>query len=121
MNAAAQLLVGRHDFSAFRAAECQAASPVRDLRRFEVMRNGSLIRIRVEANAFLHHMVRNLVGLLVYVGLGRQPVGWAADVLASRDRSRAAPTFSAAGLYLSAVQYDAAFGLPEPADFVPFA
>lgn len=121
MHAAAQLLVGRHDFSAFRAAECQAASPVRELRRFEVMRHGRLIRMRVEANAFLHHMVRNLVGLLVYIGLGRQPVSWAADVLASRERSRAAPTFSAAGLYLTAVQYDAAFGLPEAADFVPFA
>lgn len=121
MHAAAQLLVGRHDFSAFRAAECQAASPVRELRRFEVMRDGRLIRIRVEANAFLHHMVRNLVGLLVYIGLGRQPVNWAADVLAARDRSRAAPTFSAEGLYLSAVQYDADFGLPEAADFAPFA
>ena len=121
MHAAAQLLVGRHDFSAFRAAECQAASPVREVRRFEVMRHGRLIRIRVEANAFLHHMVRNLIGLLVYIGLGRQPVSWAADVLASRERSRAAPTFSAAGLYLTAVEYDAVFGLPDAADFVPFA
>jgi tRNA pseudouridine38-40 synthase len=119
MHSAALSLIGRHDFSAFRAAECQAASPVRELTRFEVMRSGRLIRIRIEANAFLHHMVRNLVGLLVYIGLGRQPVGWAAEVLASRDRARAAPTFSAAGLYLSAVQYDPAFGLPDPVDFVP--
>jgi tRNA pseudouridine38-40 synthase len=66
-------------------------------------------------------MVRNLIGLLVYIGLGRQPVSWAADVLASRERSRAAPTFSAAGLYLTAVEYDAVFGLPDAADFVPFA
>jgi len=119
MAAAALSLVGRHDFSAFRAAECQAASPVREVSRFDVTRHGRLIRVRIEANAFLHHMVRNLVGLLVYIGLGRQPVGWAHEVLALRDRSRAAPTFSPAGLYLSAVQYDPGFGLPEPTDWTP--
>lgn len=120
MQAAAQRLVGEHDFSAFRAAECQAASPVRHLMQLEVKRVGRLIRVRAVANAFLHHMVRNLVGTLVYVGLGRQPVGWVSDVLASRDRAAAAPTFSASGLYLTHVQYDPAFDLPQPVETGPW-
>jgi tRNA pseudouridine38-40 synthase len=116
MRQAAALLVGRHDFSAFRAAECQAASPVRELRQLSIERCGRLIRFRLVANAFLHHMVRNLVGSLVYVGLGRQPPGWVGDLLHGRDRRAAAPTFAAAGLYLTAVEYDASFGLPPPTD-----
>jgi tRNA pseudouridine38-40 synthase len=108
------LLAGRHDFSAFRSAECQAASPVRDLRELAIERFGNLIRFRLVANAFLHHMVRNLVGTLVYVGLGRRPPQWAGEVLQGRDRSAAAPTFAAAGLYLTGVEYDRAFGLPAP-------
>ncbi|MBK9246148.1 MAG: tRNA pseudouridine(38-40) synthase TruA [Burkholderiales bacterium] len=116
MREAAALLVGRHDFSAFRSAECQAASPVRDLRELAIERFGSLVRLRFVANAFLHHMVRNLVGTLVYVGLGRRPPQWAAELLQGRDRSAAAPTFAAAGLYLTGVEYDAAFGLPAPPD-----
>lgn len=119
MHAAAQRLIGTHDFSAFRAAECQASSPVRTLRRLDVQRQGRLIRVQVEANAFLQHMVRNLVGTLVYVGLGRQPEPWPAQLLAQRDRALAAPTFAAAGLYLTAVQYDPAFDLPGAADFIP--
>jgi tRNA pseudouridine38-40 synthase len=116
MREAAALLVGRHDFSAFRSAECQAASPVRELRELAIERFGSLVRLRFVANAFLHHMVRNLVGTLVYVGLGRRPPQWAAELLQGRDRSAAAPTFAAAGLYLTGVEYDAAFGLPAPPD-----
>lgn len=120
MHAAAQALLGEHDFSSFRAAECQASTPVRELRQLDVQRFGRLIRVRVAANAFLHHMVRNLVGTLVYVGLGRQPVTWPARVLAARDRAAAAPTFAADGLYLTHVQYDPAFDLPAPADTLPF-
>jgi tRNA pseudouridine38-40 synthase len=75
--------------------------------------------VRVVANAFLHHMVRNLVGTLVYVGLGRQAVAWPAQLLAARDRTAAAPTFAAAGLYLTHVQYDPAFDLPPPTDPLP--
>ena len=116
MREAAALLVGRHDFSAFRSAECQAASPVRELRELAIERFGSLLRFRLVANAFLHHMVRNLVGTLVYVGLGRQQPQWVAEVLHGRDRSAAAPTFAAAGLYLTGVEYDPAFGLPAPPD-----
>ena len=119
MHAAAQRLLGMHDFTSFRAASCQAATPVRDLRQCDVQRFGRLIRIRVEANAFLHHMVRNLVGTLIYVGLGRQPVDWAAQVLAARNRAEAAPTFAAEGLYLTHVQYDPAFDLPPPSDTLP--
>jgi len=116
MREAAALLLGRHDFSAFRSAECQAASPVRELRELAIEQFGNLVRFRLLANAFLHHMVRNLVGTLVYVGLGRQPPQWAGELLQGRDRRAAAPTFAAAGLYLSAVEYDPAFGLPAPPD-----
>jgi len=116
MREAAGLLVGRHDFSAYRSAECQAASPVRELRQLDIERFGNLIRFRLVANAFLHHMVRNIVGSLVYVGLDRQPPRWVAEVLQGRDRGAAAPTFAAAGLYLTGVEYDPAFGLPAPPD-----
>jgi tRNA pseudouridine38-40 synthase len=109
MHDAAQRLVGRHDFTSFRSAECQAASPVRDLTELSVARRGRLIRVRASANAFLHHMIRNIVGTLVYVGLGRREPAWAAEVLEARDRSRAAPTFSPAGLYLVRVEYDPSF------------
>jgi tRNA pseudouridine38-40 synthase len=110
---AAALLVGEHDFSAFRSAECQAKSPVRVLHELAVERCGERIDFIVRANAFLHHMVRNLVGSLVYVGKGRHPPGWAREVLESRDRARAAPTFAAEGLYLERVEYEPKWGLPE--------
>lgn len=116
MAAAAGTLVGTHDFSAFRSAECQAATPVRTLSELSVERFGRLVRVRATANAFLHHMVRNLVGSLVYVGLGRQPSGWPRAILDGRDRKRAAPTLAAEGLYLSGVDYDPALGLPSTAD-----
>jgi tRNA pseudouridine38-40 synthase len=112
MREAASMLVGTHDFSAFRAAECQADSPVRDLRRFDIERRSELIVFRLEANAFLQRMVRNLVGTLIYVGNGKFPSGWARQLLEGRDRSRAAPTFAPDGLYLTAVEYDSRWGLP---------
>jgi tRNA pseudouridine38-40 synthase len=111
MRAAASLLLGAHDFSAFRAAECQADSPLRDLRRLDVERYGELIVFRAAANAFLQHMVRNIVGSLVYVGQGKHPPSWLGEVLASRNRSLAAPTFAPEGLYLTAVEYDSVWGL----------
>jgi len=119
MQAAARLLVGEHDFSAFRAAECQAKTPVRTVVRLEVERRGAYIIFEVCANAFLHHMVRNIVGALVYVGKGARPVEWVGAVLASRDRARGAPTFEASGLYLAAVEYEAHWGLPGAA-YNPF-
>lgn len=112
MRAAVAALVGTHDFTSFRAAECQARSPVKSMTRASVTADDGIVRFDFSANAFLHHMVRNLVGSLVYVGAGRQPVAWIAELLAARDRTRAAPTFAADGLYLAGADYDARFGLP---------
>jgi tRNA pseudouridine38-40 synthase len=112
MQRAARSLVGEHDFSSFRDAQCQAKSPVRDLREVSLERRGPLIVFTFRANAFLHHMIRNIVGSLVYVGAGRQAPEWIATLMELRDRREAAPTFSAAGLYLAGVEYDPAFGLP---------
>jgi tRNA pseudouridine38-40 synthase len=112
MRAAARMLVGEHDFSAFRSSECAARSPTRELRRLEIHRERDYVLFEVCANAFLHHMVRNLVGTLVYVGKGKHEPAWVGEVLASRDRSRAAPTFDSAGLYLARVDYDRSWGLP---------
>ncbi len=95
MRAAAALLIGEHDFSAFRAAECQAPSPVKTLRAITSRRRGAYWRFDFDANAFLHHMVRNIMGCLVAVGSGSRPPAWMAEVLAARDRDAAAPTFAA--------------------------
>ncbi len=117
MQYSARALVGEHDFSAFRAADCQAKNPVRTVHELRVDRHGDLVCFDVTANAFLQHMVRNIVGALVYVGCGRQQAEWIGQVLAQRDRSRAAPTFSPNGLYLSSVGYAPHWGLPDvPAD-----
>ena len=120
MEEAAQALVGRHDFSAFRAAECQAPSPVRELHRITVQRRGDCIVVTLCANAFLHHMVRNIVGSLIQVGIGKHPVNWMAELLASRQRELAAPTFSPDGLYLAKVDYDARWALPAIDETLPF-
>jgi tRNA pseudouridine38-40 synthase len=106
MAAAARMLVGEHDFSAFRSVECQAKSPVKILRRADVARQGDLLVFDFEASGFLHHMVRNLVGALVYVGKGAHPPEWLGEILAGRDRALAAPTFDASGLYFAGVDYD---------------
>lgn len=112
MREAAAGLIGRHDFSAFRSAECQARTPVRELAALDIERRGERIDFVLRANAFLHHMVRNLVGTLIYVGKGKHPPRWAREVLESRDRSRAAPTFAAQGLYLETVEYGGHWDLP---------
>jgi tRNA pseudouridine38-40 synthase len=112
MQAAAGLLLGERDFSAFRAAECQARSPVKTMRRAVIRRFGDLLVFDFEASAFLQHMVRNLVGSLLAVGQGKHPPQWIAELLTSGDRRLAAPTFPAAGLYLVAVSYAAHWGLP---------
>ena len=113
MRAAAVHLVGEHDFSSFRSAECQAKSPVRTLRELSIERRGDFVVFELTANAFLHHMVRNIVGSLAYVGCGRQPPEWLSTVLQARNRSLAAPTIAAAGLYLTQVTYDRKFDLPQ--------
>lgn len=113
MRAAAEQLIGEHDFSAFRSSECQAASPVKTLRRIDIERRGAYWRFDFEASAFLHHMVRNLMGCLLAVGQASRTPGWVAEVLAGRDRSLAAPTFAPDGLYFLGPHYDAGFALPE--------
>ena len=112
MREAARLLIGEHDFSAFRSAQCQAHSPVKTLRSIAIARHGAYWRFDFDASAFLHHMVRNLMGGLVAVGTGVRPAQWLAEVLAARDRALAAPTFSADGLYFLGPYYDAAFDIP---------
>jgi tRNA pseudouridine38-40 synthase len=112
MNAAAQVLVGEHDFSAFRAVECQSKSPVRKVESLEITRNAEWLTIAITANAFLHHMVRNVAGLLISVGHGDSPPERVGAVLASLDRRINAATASPEGLYLAAVRYPAEFGLP---------
>ncbi len=112
MDEAAQGLLGMHDFSAFRAAQCQARSPVKQVTHARVSRCGGMLRFDFSADAFLHHMIRNIVGSLVAVGSGARDAAWFADVLAQRDRTRAAATFSPAGLYLTGVDYPARFALP---------
>ncbi len=112
MQEAAAMLLGTHDFSSFRASGCQARSPVRTLRRLDVWRRGDMVGIEAEANAFLHHMVRNLAGVLMKVGRGERPPEWAAGVLASRDRRCAAVTAPGSGLYFAGALYPEAFCLP---------
>jgi tRNA pseudouridine38-40 synthase len=117
MRTGAALIVGEHDFSAFRGSECQSRSPIRTVMGASVEREGNLVVLTFRANAFLHHMIRNLVGSLVYVGAGRESPEWMGELLKARDRRLAAPTFAAAGLYLAHVEYDARFALPA---FRPF-
>lgn len=112
MAEAAAHLIGRHDFSSFRAAGCQARSPVKHLYEAAVVRDGDYLLFDFWGNAFLHHMVRNMVGALVYVGKGKYPPHWIAELLAARDRRRGAPTFTADGLYLCGVEYPPHWSLP---------
>ena len=119
MQRAAALLVGEHDFSAFRAAECQARSPVRRLYALRLARIGEYIVLEVRANAFLHHMVRNIAGLLISIGQGDHEAAWAQEVLASRDRRCSAATAPAGGLYFWSAQYPSVFGLPDDSDMMP--
>jgi len=112
MQAAACLLIGEHDFSAFRSSECQALSAVKTMRVIEISQRGAYWRFEFDASAFLHHMVRNLMGCLVAVGSGARDVAWLAEVLASRERRFAAPTFAADGLYFAGPYYDAVHDVP---------
>lgn len=113
MRAAARHLLGEHDFSAFRASECQAKSPVKNLAQLDIRQQGETIIFDLTANAFLHHMVRNIVGCLLYVGKGKYPPHWVREVLEGRERKFAAPTFAPDGLYLRHITYDRKWGLPQ--------
>ncbi len=118
---AGQYLIGEHDFSAFRASGCQANSPVKQMHEVSIRRYGDVIVFTVRASAFLHHMVRNIVGSLIYVGTGRNEPAWMKEVLESRSRDVAAPTFMPDGLYLAKIDYDPKWGLPqEPAHPLPW-
>ena len=113
MQAAAAHLLGEHDFTSFRSSLCQSPTPVKTLRHIAIHQRGAYWHFDFDANAFLHHMVRNVMGCLLVVGSGRQPPGWVQDVLAARDRDAAAPTFPADGLYFLGPYYDAEHGIPE--------
>lgn len=110
---AAARLLGTHDFTSFRASACQARSPVKSMRRIEISRRGPYWRFEFEADAFLHHMIRNIMGCLLVVGQGQKAPGWIDDVLAARDRDAAAPTFAPDGLYFLGPVYEARWGLPQ--------
>ncbi|MBK7546545.1 MAG: tRNA pseudouridine(38-40) synthase TruA [Rhodoferax sp.] len=113
MQQAVHHLLGEHDFSSFRASACQALSPVKNLQRIDITRRGAYWRFEFEANAFLHHMIRNIMGCLVTVGQGKYPPEWMNQVLAARNRDVAAPTFSPDGLYFLGPRYEAHWGLPD--------
>ena len=113
MREAAAHLVGEHDFTSFRASSCQSPTPVKTLKPVTITRRGPYWRFEFEANAFLHHMIRNIMGCLIAIGSGNRPPEWMAEVLAARSRDAAAPTFSPDGLYFLGPVYDAAWGLPE--------
>ena len=112
MHQASQVLIGEHDFSAFRAAGCQAKSPCRSVDEICLSREGDLVILNIRANAFLYHMVRNIVGSLIAVGTGEQTIEWFASVLSAKDRNRADVTASAAGLYFVRAYYSEQFKLP---------
>lgn len=115
MQAAVAPLIGWHDFTAFRASHCQAKSPIKLMHEISIERRGELIVFTIRANAFLHHMVRNLIGSLIYIGQGRHPPEWLGEVLEGRCRGDAAPTFMPDGLYLAKIDYDPKWGLPQEA------
>jgi tRNA pseudouridine38-40 synthase len=117
MRAGAQFLLGEHDFSSFRAAACQAKSPVRTIHAIGIERHGDLVGLQINANAFLHHMVRNIAGTLIRIGCGDEEPAWAGEVLAARDRCSAGTKAPPSGLYLVGVAYDESHGLP--ANIVP--
>jgi tRNA pseudouridine38-40 synthase len=113
MREASAYLVGEHDFSAFRAADCQAKSPIKTLYELNISEERDVIAFDLEANAFLYHMVRNIVGSLVFIGKGLKPPSWMAEILDARERHFAAPTFSPDGLYLASISYDKSFNFPQ--------
>lgn len=113
MHQAGQWLLGENDFSSFRAAQCQSNTPWRNVHHLQVWRQGRYVIVDIQANAFVHHMVRNIVGSLIEVGAGQQPIEWIKWLLAQKDRKLAAPTAKADGLYLVKVGYPEAFGIPQ--------
>ncbi len=112
MHEAAQALIGEHDFTSFRAAQCQSHSANRNVTRLEVTRKGDFVIVDISANAFLHHMVRNIVGSLIVIGQEQQPTSWLKELLELKDRTQAAATAKPGGLYLVAVTYPDDYEIP---------
>jgi len=121
MHDAAQALVGEHDFSSFRAVECQSTTALRHLASISVYAEGPLVVMEISANSYLQHMVRNIAGTLMQVGAGERPPAWVAEILAARDRTRAGITAPACGLYLWRVRYPPSLQIPEPVASRPWA
>ena len=115
MQQAAPALIGEHDFSAFRAMQCQSKTPYRNVHHLQLSRVGDYVVLDIKANAFLHHMVRNITGSLLEIGMGRKPVGWLNELLQSRNRNLAAATAKPGGLYLVDVDYPEAYAIPKAA------
>jgi len=114
MQLASACLIGEHDFTSFRSSECQSKSPIKTIYSIEIYSKEPWLYFKIKGNAFLHHMVRNLVGSFIQIGVGKQSAEWMAEVLAAKDRSIAAPTFSPAGLYLTQIAYPEQFHIPKP-------
>jgi tRNA pseudouridine38-40 synthase len=114
MRLAAECLIGKHDFTSFRSSECQSKTPVKTMYSIDIFSDAPWLYFKIKGNAFLHHMVRNLVGSFIQIGVGKQSAEWMAEVLAAKDRSIAAPTFSPAGLYLAQIAYPEEFHIPRP-------
>lgn len=112
MHSAAQCLVGEHDFTSYRALQCQSKTPMRNIHSLDVRRDGDIVEIAIEANAFLHHMVRNIAGVLIAIGSGERPVDWSRELLELKDRAQGGITAPPDGLYLSAVKYPGQYGIP---------
>lgn len=120
MHQAAQCLLGEQDFSSFRAAQCQSNTPFRRVDFVRVYRNGGFVIVDIQANAFLYHMVRNIVGSLLQIGKGKKPITWLSAVLSAQNRREAAATAVASGLYLIEVGYDSVYNLPRGGKQLPF-
>ncbi len=120
MQQASQFLIGEQDFTSFRSVECQSKTPMRNIHHLQVTRRGDMVIIDITANAFLHHMVRNIAGVLMAVGSGRKPLAWVQDVLLAKDRKLGAETAPPYGLYLVAVTYPDVFGVTHSANGLPF-
>ncbi|MGH8119866.1 MAG: tRNA pseudouridine(38-40) synthase TruA [Gammaproteobacteria bacterium] len=116
MQQASTCFIGEHDFTSYRSVQCQANTPMRNVKRLDIHRTGEVIVMEIEANAFLHHMVRNIAGVLMAIGMGKAPPEWSRQVLDARNRTRGGVTAPADGLYLMGAVYPQKFGIPDCAD-----
>lgn len=113
MKKSAECLIGEHDFSSFRSSECQSKTPIKTIYSIDIISEQPWLYFRIRGNAFLHHMIRNVVGCFLQIGQGRQDPEWMTEVLAAKNRKVAAPTFMADGLYLTKITYSGEFAIPQ--------